>query len=153
MSPLLFYHNEIVLMESLLSSAVSPLALVIIFHCALQGHRQRTTRVSTYNFCIDVTVASAHHLGVVHLWRPHSYKLNTSLGAIIAHKWSGILCYFHTQQLLPIAQTYPCSEGQRPAHATGPIRSARLDGPRGWSDAGLGLMHCLHDQRGVQPES
>ena len=140
-------------MESLLPSAVSPLALVINFHCALQGHRQRTTRVSTHNFCIDGKVASAHHLGVVHFWWHHSYKLNTSLGAIIAHKWSGILCYFHTQQELPIAQTYPRSEGQKPAHATGPVRSARLDRPRGWFDAGLSLVHCLHDQRGVQPES
>ena len=59
---------------------------------------QAVPRISTYNFCIppeDGVAASVRYPETVHLWQAHGYKLNASVGAIMAHKVSGGLCYFH----------------------------------------------------------
>ena len=68
---------------------------------AIQTHQreQAVPRISTYNFCIpstDRVAASMRHLETVHLWQANAYKLNASVGAIMAHKVSGQLRYFHT---------------------------------------------------------
>ena len=55
-------------------------------------------RISTYNFHIppaDGVAASLRHLETVHLRQAHGFKLNASVGAIMAHKVSGRLRYFY----------------------------------------------------------
>ena len=44
---------------------------------------------------MDGVATSMRYLETVHLWQAHGYKLNASVGAIMAHKVSGRLCYFH----------------------------------------------------------
>ena len=44
---------------------------------------------------MDGVTISVRHLETVHLRQAHGYKLNTSVGAIMAHKVSGQLRYFH----------------------------------------------------------
>ena len=59
---------------------------------------QALPRISIYNFRIppvDGVAASLRHLETVHLWQAHGYKLNASIGAIMAHKVSGRTHYFH----------------------------------------------------------
>ena len=59
---------------------------------------QAVPRISTYDFCIpptDGVAASMRHLETVHLRQAHGYKLNASMGAIMAHKVSGRFRYFH----------------------------------------------------------
>ena len=55
-------------------------------------------RLSTYDFHIpptDGASASGRHLDTVHLWQAHGFKLNASVGAIMAHNMSGRHRYFH----------------------------------------------------------
>ena len=63
---------------------------------------QAVPRISTNNFCIPPTngvAASLRHLETGPWWtvcpRAHGHKLNASMGAIMAHKVSGRLSYFH----------------------------------------------------------
>ena len=59
---------------------------------------QAMPRISTYDFRIppaEGVAASLRHLETVHLRQAHGYKLNASVGAIMAHKVSGRLRYFH----------------------------------------------------------
>ena len=59
---------------------------------------QALPRISTYNFRIpptDGVAASLRHLETVHLRLAHGYKLNASIGTIMAHKVSGRMRYFH----------------------------------------------------------
>ena len=51
--------------------------------------------ISGYIPPTDGVAASLRHLGTVHLRQAHGYKLNASVGAIMAHKVSGRLGYFH----------------------------------------------------------
>ena len=60
--------------------------------------KQMVPRMSTYNFRIspmEGVAAIMRHLEAVHLRQAHVYKLNASVGAIMAHKVSGQLHYFH----------------------------------------------------------
>ena len=55
-------------------------------------------RMNTCNFRIpptDRVTASMRHLETVHLRQAHGYKLNASVGAIMAHKVSRRLSFFH----------------------------------------------------------
>ena len=59
---------------------------------------QALPRISTYNLRIppaDGVAASLRHLETVHLWQANGYKMNASVGAIMAHKVSRWLRYFH----------------------------------------------------------
>ena len=65
-------------------------------------------RISTYNFRIppdDGARASLQYLESVHSRQAHGYKVNASVGAILAHKVSGRIRYFHASannyRLLP----------------------------------------------------
>ena len=76
--------------------------------------------ISTYNFWIlpvDGTVTSASHLKTIQLQQTHGYNLKASVRAIMAHKSSGRLCYFHTNtnncHLLPILA---CVKGLEDLH-------------------------------------
>ena len=54
--------------------------------------------ISTYNLRIppiDGTAASASHLVMVHFWQAHGYELKASVGAIMSHKVSIRLRYYH----------------------------------------------------------
>ena len=77
-----------------------------LYHCRYPAIRNRQReqvmrRMSTYNFRIPPihvchgVAASVRHLETVHLWQAHGYKLNASVGAIMANKMSGWLRYFH----------------------------------------------------------
>ena len=68
-----------------------------VIRTCLQEHA--IPRVSIYNFHIPPTdggAASGRHLETVHLCHAHGYKLNASVGAIMAHKVSGRRRYFHS---------------------------------------------------------
>ena len=59
---------------------------------------QALPRISTYNLRIppaDGVAASLRHLETVHLWQANGYKMNASVGTIMAHKVSRWLRYFH----------------------------------------------------------
>ena len=63
-----------------------------------QLRERAVPRLNIYNFHIPPTdreSTSARHLETVHIWEAHGYKLNASVGAIMAHKMSGHHCYFH----------------------------------------------------------
>ena len=78
--------------------------------CTLQ-QEYIVPKVSTYNFHILLTersVASPQHLEMVHLQQAHGYKLNTTVGAITAHKVSDRLRYFHNCTTTSTWCLHPC---------------------------------------------
>ena len=100
---------------------------------------QALPRISTYNFRIppaDGVAASLRHLETVHLWQAHGYKLNASVGAIMAHKVSGRLRYFHAS-----ANNYRLLVSPATVERIEDLGSLQglVDG-RSWTDHAAGLM-------------
>ena len=128
-------------------------------HSSIRTHQQRAVpHVSTYNFwilLIDGTATSASHLKTIQLQQDHGYNLEASVRAIMAHKASGRLCYFHTStnnyHLLPILASVKESRGL--ALTVRVEISGSVDRPCGQPDAWLSLAHHLFDQRQACPVS
>ena len=96
-------------------------------------------RVSIHNFRIrptDVGAASGRHLETVHLCQAHGYKLNASVGAIMAHKVSGRRRHFPAS-----ANNYSLLTS--PTHITGleDLRAFQdLADAHGWNNHEASLM-------------
>ena len=108
---------------------------------AIRNHQreQALPRISTYNFRIppaDGLAASLRHLETVHLRQAHGHKLNASIGAIMAHKGSGRLRYFHAS-----ANNYRLLVSTVTVEQTEDLGSLQdlVDG-QSWTDHAAGLM-------------
>ena len=92
--------------------------------------------VSIYNFIIlptDGGATSGRHLETVHFHQAHGYKLNASVGAIMAHKVSG-----HHRQQLQVVHLAPAHyRSWGPPATSGPGRRPRLDWACGRPNVGV----------------
>ena len=99
---------------------------------------QLMPRRSTYNFRsppMEGLTASVKHLEAVHLRQAHGYKRNASVGAMMAHKMSGRLRYFH-------ASASPCWPHWHPlASWSFTVICSQLSG--NWPGKPLALWICL----------
>ena len=110
-------------------------------YLAIRTHQRKHVmpRMSNYNFRIPTTdgmTASMRHLETVHLRQAHGYKLNVSVGAIMTHKVSGRLCYFHAS-----ANNYRLLVSPATVERLEDLRSLQglVDG-RSWMDHVASLM-------------